>query len=125
VSRVEAAQITDEPCVRPPGFDLAEYWEQSSAEFRSRLPRVAVVLRADPAVVPRLRYAGWYSRVEQVGEPEEDGWVRVAMSVELAEDACALAVGFGVAVTVVEPPELREQVVRQARAILDHYGADV
>lgn len=123
VSRVESAQLLDEQAARPAGFDLAAYWEQATADFRARLPRYPVTLRADPAAVPRLRYAGWYSRVEEVGQPEEDGWVLVAMSFELAEDACALVLGFGAAVSIVAPPELREAVIRQARAALRHHKA--
>ena len=124
VARVETAAITPAACVRPAGFDLAEHWERSSAEFRSRLPRYPIVLRADPRIVPRLRYAGWYSRVERVGEPEEDGWVRVEMTVELAEDACALVAGLGAAVSLVAPAELRDEVVRHARALLEHYARE-
>ncbi|HEY1017249.1 MAG TPA: WYL domain-containing protein [Herpetosiphonaceae bacterium] len=124
VSRIEAAELTDESAARPAEFDLAAYWERAAAEFRAQLPRYPLILRADPAIVPRLRYAGWYSRVEEVGPPEEDGWVRVAMSFELAEDACSLVLGFGAALTIVEPAELREAVVGLARAALSHHGAD-
>jgi predicted DNA-binding transcriptional regulator YafY len=46
------------------------------------------------------------------------------MTVELAEDACALVAGLGAAVSLVAPAELRDEVVRHARALLEHY-ADV
>src|SRR5262245_42493554 len=37
VSRILDAQVTAEPCIRPEGFDLAAYWEQSAASFKEHL----------------------------------------------------------------------------------------
>jgi predicted DNA-binding transcriptional regulator YafY len=39
VSRVQSVKLTDTPCVRPPDFDLASFWEQSAIQFRAHLPR--------------------------------------------------------------------------------------
>lgn len=58
VSRVRAAEMTDTPCVRPPDFDLAAWWDQSAEQFVANLPRFPVRLLADPALLRRLRYAG-------------------------------------------------------------------
>ena len=38
VSRVQEAKLIDQPCVRPKGFDLAAYWEQSMISFKDQLP---------------------------------------------------------------------------------------
>lgn len=121
VSRVLAAEVLDERCARPAGFDLAAYWAESSAEFRANLPRCPVVLRADPAIVPGLQRAGRYARVEDISPRDETGWVTVQISFELEEDACAAVLSYGGQVELLEPPALREKVLRLAEAVIACY----
>ena len=121
VSRVQAASVTDQPCVRPEGFDLAAHWEQSSAEFRAGLPRYLVTMRIDPAILPRLRYAGKYSQIERVDPPDAHGWQRVSMKFEFEEDACECLLGLGPYVEILEPQELREKVIRLAGEVVAFY----
>src|SRR5262249_4628511 len=45
VSRVRGATLLDEPCRRPPNFDLAAYWERSTAEFAASFPRYPAIVR--------------------------------------------------------------------------------
>ena len=53
VSRVLGAEATEASFARPPAFDLAAYWQQSTADFKANLPRYPATLRADPAIVPQ------------------------------------------------------------------------
>lgn len=121
-SRIRGVQLTDQPSERPDGFDLAAYWQQSTADFVASLPRYAAVLRASPEAMHRLRWAGRYARIESVAEPGPDGWTRVEIRFEAETDACEYALGFGHLVEVLEPPELRVQVIARARALLDSYA---
>jgi predicted DNA-binding transcriptional regulator YafY len=116
VARVRAAEVLDQACERPKEFDLAAHWEQSSVEFRANLPRYPATLRADPAALPALRTPGRYARVEHVGEPEADGWLRVAMLFEEEHNACEYVLSFGPRLEVLEPPALRELVSCEAQA---------
>lgn len=75
ISRVRDATITVHPCVRPVEFNLAEYWQQSMVEFKANLPRYAVMLRVAPEILPRLRYAGHFARLEQIDPPDAEGWI--------------------------------------------------
>jgi predicted DNA-binding transcriptional regulator YafY len=122
VSRVQEAHLTREEFVRPAAFDLAQYWQQSEAEFRSTLPRFPLLLRADPAVVGRMRYAGRYARLEEVGTPAADGWVPVRMLFELHEDALAFILSFGPQVEVIEPVALRQEVIQLAQQTVERYA---
>src|SRR2546425_832672 len=45
ISRVQAATITEGPCQRPEGFDLATFWTEWSAEFRASWPQYPVTVR--------------------------------------------------------------------------------
>jgi len=121
-SRIEEAEATDEPCRRPEGFDLAEFWERSASEFRAALPRYAATLRVSPEVFPRLGFAGRFARVEPAGEADEEGWLPVVVRFDTEEMACEYALSFGPRVEVLDPPELREQVVKLARGVLDFYA---
>jgi predicted DNA-binding transcriptional regulator YafY len=121
ISRIQAARMLDEHCVRPEGFDLAAWWEQSSRDFRANLPRYPAVLRVHPETVWRLPYGGRFARVEKVGEPEEDGWVKVEMRFQFEEEAAEFVLSFGPNVDVVDPPGLKDRVLDLARSVLAFY----
>ena len=121
VSRVQDASLTDEPFARPPGFDLAAHWEQSTTEFKANLPRYPATLHADPAILPRMRQESHYSRIQRVGEPEADGWVTVEMLFEEQHSAGEYVLSFGAQIEVLEPSALRQQVLGAAQGIVARY----
>jgi predicted DNA-binding transcriptional regulator YafY len=122
VSGVQAAELLDEPCARPPDFDLAAFWEQSAAKFRAHLGQYRMVARVRREIVPRLRYAGRFARVEQTGEPDADGWVKVALRFDVEEMACEYALSFGTQLEVLEPAALREKVRAAAEGVVAFYA---
>lgn len=122
VSRVRGATATDQPCVRPEGFDLPAFWEASTARFVTALPRYPITVRVDAEIIPRLRSAGRWSQVERVDPADGDGWSSVRMRFELREDACAAALSFGPRLEVLEPSDLREEVARRAAGIVNLYA---
>jgi len=122
IARVRAATVSQLPCERPEDFDLAAHWEQSSIEFRANLPRYPVTLRADPAALPMLHAPGRYARVDRVGAPEADGWLRVDMMFNAEHNACEYVLSFGPRVEVLEPDSLRELVGRAAEGIAALYA---
>lgn len=122
VSRVQEASVTAERSIRPPDFDLGAYWSQSSAEFVATLPRYPVTVRLDPTILPWLRAVVRSARLELLGPPEADGWQKAIMQFDVIEEACLYLLGCGPQIEVLEPPELREMVVRQAQAVVAFYG---
>lgn len=120
VSRIRDAVVLDEPSVRPPRFDLAAHWEQTSNEFRDKWPRVYATFRASAAAMPWIRYRGW-RLVEET--PDGDAFlVRIRFDAE--DEIVQSALYLGAFVELLEPVHLRERVARAARAILDVYEAD-
>src|SRR5262245_3090069 len=77
VSRIEAAEMTTEPCVRPEGFDLAAFWQESTDRFKATLPRFQAIVRAHPEAVLIMPYAGRFARVESVETISGDDWLKV------------------------------------------------
>lgn len=122
VSRVRKVRVTDEPCGRPAGFDLAAHWERASAEFKSKFPRYDATLRVHPDLIPRIYSAGRFARVEHVSPPSADGWSEVRMRFQFEWEAAEFALGFGPRAEVVEPDTLREIVLRRAESVVALYA---
>ena len=126
VSRIEEAELTDERFERPEAFDLADYWSESIAAYERDLPRVAVTVRVRRDALPRLAMlvgGGAVSEAETLPSGgEADGWSRLRLGIEWPEDAAARLVGMGSAMEVLEPAELRDQVLELARGSLARHG---
>jgi predicted DNA-binding transcriptional regulator YafY len=124
VSRILAAQPTEESFTRPAGFNLAEYWDQSKTDFVAGLPRYHATVRVDPAILPRLRFAARYARIEPDPTPDPDGWTRVAIRFQFPADAREFILGFGPAIDVLDPSDLRDDVIALARATVERYATE-
>jgi predicted DNA-binding transcriptional regulator YafY len=120
VSRIQEISQLEEPCMRPPGFDLAAYWEHAASEFKASLPRLPVVVRVSPTLDTRLRQTRLL-RIEQAEPPEADGWVRLSVLFEDEHEACEQVLRFGAEIEVLEPPSLRERVIAAAQDVVALY----
>jgi predicted DNA-binding transcriptional regulator YafY len=124
VARVLAAQLSEQPCVRPPDFNLAAFWEQSKSEFMTSRPRYPVTARVAPGMLERMRYAGRYTRldkIEALGQPDELDWRKVQIGFEFEREAAEYVLSFGDQIEVLEPLELRQKVIILAQGVLDFY----
>jgi predicted DNA-binding transcriptional regulator YafY len=121
VSRISQAEVLSEPATIPEGFNLANYWEQSSSSFKSSVPNYLATFWVSPVVLPRLRFAGRFARVTETEELDSRGWRKVLVGFDVDEMACEYAVSFGPNLEVIEPQMLREQVVAMAKATLLFY----
>jgi predicted DNA-binding transcriptional regulator YafY len=116
VSRIERATALDEPCTRPPDFDLATHWRSSSASYRETWPRYDARLRIEPRAASWLRMWRQYWQVDQVSEPDAEGWITMRIRFEWEEAALFTVLGLGTRVDVLEPARLRERVRAEAAA---------
>jgi predicted DNA-binding transcriptional regulator YafY len=123
VARIRAATVTDEPCIRPPDFDLAAYWAASSATFVANLPRYPVTLRVSPGVLPSVTGAGAYGRIEANGPTDPEGWSTLHMVFDAEDEACGYIFRFGTQVEILAPEALRDRVARTAMALAAFYHA--
>jgi predicted DNA-binding transcriptional regulator YafY len=124
VSRVQEVVVLDEPCVRPPDFDLAASWAQSTADFVANLPRYAATVRVTPEMFARLPFVWRYARIQRAEPPDSDGWVTVYVHFQFEHEACENVLSGGPHIEVLDPPELREQVIRAAESIIALYVAE-
>ncbi|MFB6365859.1 helix-turn-helix transcriptional regulator [Paenibacillus elgii] len=86
LDRIEDAQTTQERFTRPPDFDLAAYWTESTSTFRERLPQYVVTVKVSPKGQAQMRL--WsHATVLERSEPDEDGWVTMRVDFEGEENA--------------------------------------
>ena len=119
VSKISDAAVLDEPSSDPSDFDLATHWESASVAFRSKLPTFYATYVATPSAMPWMRwYRGWRLQEEC---PDGDR-IRIRLRFDVEDEAVRFALGFGTTVELVDPPELRETVLRAARELVALYG---
>lgn len=121
ISRMSSAEVLDQRCLVPEGFDLAAFWETSTTKFKSAPPNFVAKFRVANDVFPRLRFAGRFARVGDVVDTDRDGWVIVNVGFDVEEIACEFALGFGSKLEVLEPRSLREKVIAAARDVVQFY----
>jgi predicted DNA-binding transcriptional regulator YafY len=112
---------------RPTGFDLAEYWRNSLAEFdRLRFQGTATV-RLSPEAVRRMPdlYASAVLRSVELtaSAPDAQGWVRAQIPIEGTMHALGEVFKLGWGVEVLDPPELRSAVARYAAELARLHGS--
>ncbi len=121
VSRIQNVTCTDQPVQRPPGFDLAAYWAQSVADFVANLPRYPTRVRIAPEALKWAQVIWRYAKVEAVGEPDADGWVEAEITFEVVEEAYSYLMSAGPLVEVLDPPELRAEIITLLRQAVTRY----
>ncbi len=136
VSRIREAEILDRPCMRPPDFDLAEYWERSTAAFKANVPRYDVTVRVAAAALALVRKSSPYRRAVQgslrhsEGAPappetrDADGWITLPLRFEVEEEAIPYLLRFGGDLEVLTPRTLRQKVAALAAAAAARYLGD-
>ena len=109
---------------RPRSFDLARTWAESSARFESELRKLHARVRVSPRGMKWLNNA----RIPAVALLTEGrrtsarrDWHDVQMPIESIEQGARQVLSFGAEIEVIEPPELRAEVLRQVRQLMTAY----
>lgn len=108
VSRMMNVSFTGKSISRPSDFDLATYWENSTKQFVSRLPRYMATLHVRKESLRFIR--DWrFSHIETITE-KEGNWLEVFVNLEDIESAVACVLACGGDAIVIEPSELQKSV---------------
>ncbi|HYM49380.1 MAG TPA: WYL domain-containing protein [Candidatus Limnocylindrales bacterium] len=122
LERITRAELRSETYAIPADFDISTYLARAWGIFHSGEP-VEVRLRFDPAAAPRVRESIWHPS-QQLRELPQGGvemTVTVAGTVEIAP----WILGWGDAVEVVAPADLRARVAEIGRTMAARNGAPV
>ncbi|MEK4851207.1 YafY family protein [Paenibacillus sp. FSL H7-0756] len=121
VSRITEAKVTNESFEQPEDFVLSEYWETSTAAFKSALPRYPASLLVRDHTMKELQRERYVALLHQ--EPSEaPGWIRAEAEFNTPESACRIILSLGQGIKVTAPPELADTVasaLREAAALYD------
>jgi proteasome accessory factor B len=120
VERVYEARITDERFARPEQFDAQQLLASAWGVIWRDEGEIEVTLRFAPSVVRRLKESVWHhsQRIEDLPNGSCLFTVRVGSTLEMKPWIRQ----WGAAVEVVAPPELREEIVAEVRAMIHAYG---
>jgi predicted DNA-binding transcriptional regulator YafY len=125
LSRVVAARPLAETFERPTGFDLASHWAESIAAYERDIPRIEVTVRVAPNrldVLGDLVGHHTLAAAERLQSPDGDDWTRLRLRVDWGlDEAPGHLVGMGADLEVIGPPEVRDQVIRLARGVLERH----
>jgi predicted DNA-binding transcriptional regulator YafY len=125
VSRIHGARLLDGTFERPAGFDLAGWWAESRAAFEREVPRISIVVRVPRDETWRLADVVG-SRVvreaERLGPPDDGARQALRIVVDWPDEAAGKFVAAAPYVEVIEPAELREEILAVARAAAETYA---
>jgi predicted DNA-binding transcriptional regulator YafY len=125
VSRMRQVTLTDEVFERPERFDLASFWMEATAAYEAAVERVEVTLRADPDRLESLAAAvgdAALNAAERLEASDDEGWVHLRLRLDWPGEVASRLLPLGPAIEVLEPPEIRDRLVRTAERILARYG---
>ena len=123
-SRVLEATLLDERIERPAGFDLAAYWQESSAAYERDVPTVEVTVRVPPDREWRIGDVfgkAALAAAERLDEPDPEGWARLRLTLSWPEEVPGKLLSIGSSLEVLGPPEIRDRVLATAIRIVERY----
>lgn len=119
LSRILAAEELAAPARRPTAVDLAELWEARSAQFRAGESQLVVLARLDAARREELVGTA-LAIIRETADP--DGWLRMQLTFQDLRHALWALWQLGTRAEVINPPELREALRRQALEVATQYS---
>lgn len=119
VSRMEHVTMLAGGFERPPRFDLAEFWKQSTAELDRQRSRYSTVLSLTPAAAQRLK--GWCATAAVPNSDDRNHDDRVLLEVVFDSEAHArfTVLGLGSRARVLKPDALRQWILAEASAVAE------
>jgi predicted DNA-binding transcriptional regulator YafY len=118
-NRIVEAVVTDQPAERPDDFQLAQAWQEVVAEMEQRRSLVQATVLIEGRFVPVLQ--SHYGRHCEVLGTWDDGRVRVRVASHMARSIAEQLAGWGNAVEVLEPEEVRSELARIGAELVQSY----
>ena len=122
VSRIKQAELVSGRFERERDFDLVNYWKAAAQDFKSMMSEgiapypVTIQVRPDIIWMFSDIFGSNYSRLAVTPE-----WVTIQATYGSKISARMNLGGLGDNVKIVEPAELRDEIVAQAQCIIDLY----
>jgi predicted DNA-binding transcriptional regulator YafY len=123
VSRVLSVTPTEETFARPGSFDLAEYWTESARDFMSNQTDAKVLVRVRQIMIEELTrvFSESYRDAVRSAPRDTDGSIEIELTFDNYGQACHALLPWAPGIEVLEPAELRSDIVETARRALVLY----
>jgi predicted DNA-binding transcriptional regulator YafY len=118
---VRSVELTDDPVVKPDGFDLEEAWRSVVEAVDDMRNAFRATVLAEPEAVGWVR--GQFGSRAVVGDTRDDGRVEVEIGAWSAEALAYDLASFGSHVEVVSPREARDRLAALGAELVARYGA--
>jgi len=119
VSRMQQVTALAVSFERPPHFDLAGYWRQSTAELDRQRKSYAVILSLSVDAARKLEGRCPINRVEAAGHRQRKEWLTVRAEFDAEWQARFVVLGLGSQAEVISPDALREAVRDEIQSMAD------
>lgn len=117
VVRLHQVSVLDTHFQRDPDFDLPAFWSSHVKEFAGNLTDYAFTVRVHPN---RVNFVKWLTPGRwQIVETDAEGWSIMHLQMEAIDLAKMLVFGLAGQGEVLEPRELQEAVLADARQLLE------
>ena len=123
VWRVQSVELTDEPAVRPPDFDLSETWQGIVADIDELRGSARVLVLAEAEAVTWLRGHFGFNRLT-IGATHDDGRVEVEIGFTDAYSPAMELSGYAQVLEVLDPPQIRDELAAIGARLVERYGSD-
>jgi predicted DNA-binding transcriptional regulator YafY len=120
ISRLKEAVNLNDPFTRPDPFDLAAYWGQSTAAFKSNLPTYAAQIRIASTMwskFTRERYVYIHNNMSV----NEGAWMEASVDFQTIESAVGILLSYGRCAKALAPEQLCQAVVEEIHAMIPYY----
>jgi predicted DNA-binding transcriptional regulator YafY len=117
VTRFRSVHVLDDHFAREENYDLESFWDMHVQDFRNAVTEYSFTLKviADQMDFIRQIVPGHFKILEI---NEQNGWLILHFELETMELAKMLVFGLGPPSEVIDPPELREAVIKRAQEFL-------
>lgn len=120
MSRIESAELTSEPYSIPPDFDANKFLSSSWRVIAGGEVKSIKLKIVDPEIMRIMEETLWHP--SQVLEMQKDGSMIMRLKVTPTVDFLSWILGWGEKIEVLEPEEVRKEVIRTAERIVEVYN---
>jgi CRISPR-associated endonuclease/helicase Cas3 len=120
IERIQRIELTDRSYTIPEDFNPRDLLADAWGIWYTEAEPVEVVLKFHPRVAHRVQETRWH-RLEQL-DPQPDGSLIWRANVAEPQEMLPWVRGWGADVEVLEPSELRERMMGEARRLAEVYG---
>ena len=119
VDRIVEAVVTDQPVERPEDFELAQAWQEVVDQIKQQRSLVQATVLIEGRFAPVLQ--SHYGRHCEVLDTLDNGRVRVRVASHMARSIAEQLAGWGSAVEVLEPDDVRRELARIGAELVRRY----